>query len=599
MRTLQAGLDLTDDGDKVIFRQFGGESSLRTLQSGHTVIRADQFDPDGWQLPEITEFCRDNDEGCATNYMSVIAHVFQRPRCMDNGTSAGDHDPAPTRSCRPRQKTTSNGNGPARYHPTIIPTSSPRFKSGKQMHGAFQNHERDKRTSSQCYQSRRGSTAWNTVDDQTVETPRTSHGVRAMRGILRHPVSGISDIDHHGTIGGHPACIATTGVTRDEGQEEQCCESSGGSVGARQSLIEATGEHCGRRRRKTATTHRMLFRKEERSDALRTMRDVREPVAAHSLDHGSTGSRDEAEQSHSAHVHREATGRDRTPPLSTRTWERDDAGHAATEPPLKMLDVQYNLRTQPGRVRCSTCGPGELRGCRREHGSHWGRRDTVPLNVQGQLKDVDQEVCLQLIYESGQRPENQITTLGLVPRQKVESGAKVTESFNIFEGFFNCVVLDSQPTKSVPCQVRLAITRNIDEMCPKRNHQSRTQPEYLVMRSVGTTRPLRGVALFDETCDLTDEQAQEATVRALQCESWNNHSWHSPNSLGFCMTLCAWKHERGALYIMILTEIPRMQFPRNSFLRSKHCTEAKGVPGSDGISDKRGPGPGWTLTFLP
>ena len=63
----------------------------------------------------------------------------------------------------------------------------------------------------------------------------------------------------------------------------------------------------------------------------------------------------------------------------------------------------------------------ELRGCRREHGSQW-RRDTVPLKVQGQLEGVDQEACLQLIYETGQRPENQITTLGLVPRQKVESG---------------------------------------------------------------------------------------------------------------------------------------------------------------------------------
>ena len=121
---------------------------------------------------------------------------------------------------------------------------------------------------------------------------------------------------------------------------------------------------------------------------------------------------------------------------------------AAVEPPLGMLDVQYNLRTQPGRVRCSTCRPGELRGCRREHGSHWGRRDTVPLNVQGQLKGVDQEACLQLIYESGQRPENQITVHGLVSRQKVESGEQVTESFNIPEGFSNCVVLDSQPTKS-------------------------------------------------------------------------------------------------------------------------------------------------------
>ena len=123
MSTLQASLDLTDDGDKVIFRQFGEESSLRTLQSGHTVIRADQFDPDGWQLPEITELCQDNDEGCATNYMSVIAHVYHRPRCMDNDTSAGDHDPASTRSCRPQQKTTSNDNGPARSHSTIFPTS--------------------------------------------------------------------------------------------------------------------------------------------------------------------------------------------------------------------------------------------------------------------------------------------------------------------------------------------------------------------------------------------------------------------------------------------------------------------------------------------
>ena len=84
MGTLQAGLDLDDNGDKVIFRKFGGESPLRTLQSGHTAIRADQFDPDGWQLPEITELCQDNDQGCGTNYMSAIAHLHQRPRCMDN-----------------------------------------------------------------------------------------------------------------------------------------------------------------------------------------------------------------------------------------------------------------------------------------------------------------------------------------------------------------------------------------------------------------------------------------------------------------------------------------------------------------------------------
>ena len=128
MRTLQARLDVADDGDKMIFRQFGGESSLRTLQSGHTVIRADQCDSDGWQLPEFTELCQHNDEGRATNYMSAIAHVYQRTRGMDDDTPAGDHDPASTRSCRPRQNTTSNGDGPSKSHPTNSPTSLPRFQ---------------------------------------------------------------------------------------------------------------------------------------------------------------------------------------------------------------------------------------------------------------------------------------------------------------------------------------------------------------------------------------------------------------------------------------------------------------------------------------
>ena len=95
-----------------------------------------------------------------------------------------------------------------------------------------------------------------------------------------------------------------------------------------------------------------------------------------------------------------------------------------------------------------------------------------------------------------------------------------------------CTVLDSQPTSSVPRRVRLAIERNIDEMCPKRNPLSRTQYENLDVKSVGTTRPWRGVALFEETCNLTDEEAQEATVSSVsQCESWNNHPWHPPNSL--------------------------------------------------------------------
>ena len=198
----------------------------------------------------------------------------------------------------------------------------------------------------------------------------------------------------------------------------------------------------------------------------------------------------------------------------------------------------------------------------------------MPLKVQEQLKGVDQEACLQLIYESGQRSENQTTALGLVSRQKVESGEEVTESFNIPEGFFNCVVLDSQPTKSVPRRVRLAIERNIDEMFPKRNPQSRLQHENLDVRSVGTTRPLRGVALFDEMCDLFDEDALEAAVRA--CRSVNpgiiivGVPQTAPKSLfEFCMTLCTWQHERGALYIMILTDSEE-QF---SALETLHLSE--------------------------
>ena len=183
----------------------------------------------------------------------------------------------------------------------------------------------------------------------------------------------------------------------------------------------------------------------------------------------------------------------------------------------------------------------------------------MPLNVQGQLKDVDQEVYLQLIYEIGQRPENHITTLGLASRQQVESGEQVTELFNVPEVFFNCMVLDSQPTKSVPRRVRLAIERNIDEMCLKRNPKLRMQHENVDVRSVGTTRPWRGVALFGETCDLTDDDAQETAIRA--CCSVNPGiiilgilRTASKSHLELCMTLCTWQHERGAIYIMILKD---------------------------------------------
>ena len=79
---------------------------------------------------------------------------------------------------------------------------------------------------------------------------------------------------------------------------------------------------------------------------------------------------------------------------------------------------------------------------------------------------------------------------------------------------------------------------------------------------------MRGVALFNEHCDLTDADAQEATVRA--CRSANPgiiivciHQTPSKSHLGVCMTLCTWQHERGAQYIMILTSeetLPEEQF---------------------------------------
>ena len=120
-----------------------------------------------------------------------------------------------------------------------------------------------------------------------------------------------------------------------------------------------------------------------------------------------------------------------------------------------------------------------------------------------------------------------------------------------------CSVLNRRSRSLAGCVWPL---KEVSMKCaPKRNHQSRTQHENLDVRSVGTTRPLRGVALFDETCDLTDEEAQEAAIRT--CCSANPGiiilgipRTVSKSHLEFCMTLCTWQHERGALYIMILTD---------------------------------------------
>ena len=147
MRTLQANLDLTDDGDKVIFRQFGAESSLRTLQSGHTDVRADQF------------FLMVGSSQKSQNCVRTTMKDAQQITCQSSLMCTRDPEAWTTihqletmtqqsaRCCRPRQKTTSNGDGPTRSHPTNSPTSLPRFESGKKTNGPFQNHERDVRTS--------------------------------------------------------------------------------------------------------------------------------------------------------------------------------------------------------------------------------------------------------------------------------------------------------------------------------------------------------------------------------------------------------------------------------------------------------------------
>ena len=82
----------------------------------------------------------------------------------------------------------------------------------------------------------------------------------AMRGILRHSVSGISDVDPHGTIGGHPACIATTGATDKKSNVANFLEAQW--LRGKALPRGSHGDLHGRRHRTTATIHRMLFRKE-------------------------------------------------------------------------------------------------------------------------------------------------------------------------------------------------------------------------------------------------------------------------------------------------------------------------------------------------
>ena len=132
---------------------------------------------------------------------------------------------------------------------------------------------------------------------------------------------------------------------------------------ARHSLTERQSENTveeGAERLRSSNNRDLEGR--QRRDVLRTMRDVWESVAARSSGHFGTGSRSDSEQSYSACGCREAAGRDRRPLLSKWTRKHDDAGHTATESLLGMLDVQYNLRAQHGRVGCSTGRLGSFEG---------------------------------------------------------------------------------------------------------------------------------------------------------------------------------------------------------------------------------------------
>ena len=141
-------------------------------------------------------------------------------------------------------------------------------------------------------------------------------------------------------------------------------------------------------------------------------------------------------------------------------------------------------------------------------------------------------------------------------------------------------------------------------MCPKRNPKLRTQHENPDVRSVGTTRPSRKVALFDEPCDLTDDDAQETAIRA--CCSAN------PGNIIVGVPRTASKSHFRILHdVVYMATRTRCTLHHDSdrfrgctfrgtvFGRSKRSTGAKGVPGSDGISDKRGSGPGWNSAFPP
>ena len=72
--SLRARLDLDEGGNKAVFFRLGGESDLRTLESGHIVIWADPFATGGWHPPPqiISRHEKMHDSCCAPQINHVI-----------------------------------------------------------------------------------------------------------------------------------------------------------------------------------------------------------------------------------------------------------------------------------------------------------------------------------------------------------------------------------------------------------------------------------------------------------------------------------------------------------------------------------------------
>ena len=210
------------------------------------------------------------------------------------------------------------------------------------MNDLHQTNELDLWTSRQADQNReiqRHRTLW-TIKQWELLAHHMLHVRCAATG------SGISDVDPHGATRGHPACIAATGATRDDEQQEQCRESPGGCVGAWQSLTERQLENSiGEGAERLRSSSEADPEGRQRGDVLRAMRALREQVATHSFDHFDAGFGDG--DPHGQEQNGETASRDRTPFLPSRAREHDNAGFATAESPLGMLDVQYKSRAQP------------------------------------------------------------------------------------------------------------------------------------------------------------------------------------------------------------------------------------------------------------